>query len=364
MSEHTPQPEDRAQRPPLVTFAIFTFNQEKFAREAVDAAFAQTYEPIEIILSDDCSSDRTLEILQTMAREYRGSKHVIVRQTKNNCGTLPHVAEVAKLARGELLVLAAGDDVSKPQRTATLVEAWQASGAWGLCSRFDRIDETGRLTGRDETVPILTSPDYSLRQYFSRRQNEVKIIHGATSAYDKRLFDFLDLQPEDYVLSEDGALSVLLNLLNKDVKMLQDSLVCYRENEQSLTNGKKSGPITLQKTRNDERAIERFARSQANRCRLFLRLQEKYGASSETPLDVNRLRDELAKQILCASWREASVGKKIRHLLKTRSAAELKWYLPRLLPEPLFIAAKTLIKSTRQRHGANRKAAPLVDEKN
>lgn len=357
MSEHTPQLEDRARRPPLVTFAIFTFNQEKFVREAVEAAFAQTYEPMEIILSDDCSSDRTLEILKTMARDYCGSKHVIVRQTKSNYGTLLHVAEVAKLARGELLVLAAGDDVSKPQRTAALVQAWRASGAWGLCSRFDRIDESGRLTGLDETVPILSAPHYPLRQYFSCRQIEVKIIHGATSAYDKRLFDFLDTRPEDYILSEDGALSVLLNLLNKDMTLLDDSLVCYRDNEQSLTNGAKSGPITLQRTRNDERAIERFARSQANRCRLFLRLQETYGATSETPLDTNRLREELAKQTRCASWRQASVGEKIRHLFKTRSAAELKWYLPRMLPEPLFIAAKTLIKATHQRLVAGRKPA-------
>jgi hypothetical protein len=258
-----------------------------------------------------------------------------------------------------LLVLAAGDDISKPQRTAAHVQAWQASGAWGLCSRFDRIDESGRLTARDETVPILSSPHYPLRQYFSRRQNEVKIIHGATSAYDKRLFDFLDTRPEDYVLSEDGALSVLLNLLNKDVTMLEDSLVCYRENEQSLTNGTKSGLITFQKTRNDERAIERFARSQANRCRLFLRLQETYGAASKSPLDTNRLRDELAKQTLCAGWRQASISEKIRHLLKIRSAAELKWYLPRMLPEPLFIAAKTVIKATRQRLVAGRKPAPL-----
>lgn len=337
---------EQGARRPLVTFAIFTFNQEKFVHEAVEAAFAQAYEPMEIILSDDCSSDRTLEILQTMALDYCGAKHVTVRQTKSNCGTLLHVVEVAQLARGELLVLAAGDDVSKPQRTTTLVEAWLNSGAWGLCSKFDRIDESGRVTGRDEALTQLSSPRYPLRQYFASRQSEVKIIHGATSAYDKRLFDFLDARPEDYVLSEDGALSVLLNLLNQDVKILNDSLVCYRESEQSLTNGAKFGPITLQKIRNDERAIERFARSQANRCQLFLRLQDKYGAISNTPLDTDRLRAELEKHRMCARWREASLREKIGHLLKIRRLSELKWYLPRLLPEPFFIAAKTLIKSS------------------
>ena len=37
----------------LVTFALFVYNQEKYIREAVEGAFAQSYEPMEIILSDD-----------------------------------------------------------------------------------------------------------------------------------------------------------------------------------------------------------------------------------------------------------------------------------------------------------------------
>lgn len=44
-----------ASQAPLVTFALFAYNQEKFIREAVEGAFAQTYESLEIILSDDCS---------------------------------------------------------------------------------------------------------------------------------------------------------------------------------------------------------------------------------------------------------------------------------------------------------------------
>lgn len=38
---------------PLVTFALFAYNQEKFIKEAVEAVFAQTYQPLEIIISDD-----------------------------------------------------------------------------------------------------------------------------------------------------------------------------------------------------------------------------------------------------------------------------------------------------------------------
>ena len=45
--------------PPRVTLAVIAYNQERFIREAIEGAFAQTYQPLEIILSDDCSSDRT-----------------------------------------------------------------------------------------------------------------------------------------------------------------------------------------------------------------------------------------------------------------------------------------------------------------
>ena len=61
---------------PLVTFALFAYNQEKYIREAIEGAFAQTYEPLEIILSDDCSVDRTFEIMTEMVVNYRG-KHCI-----------------------------------------------------------------------------------------------------------------------------------------------------------------------------------------------------------------------------------------------------------------------------------------------
>ena len=70
----------------LVTFALFAYNQEKFIREAVEGAFSQTYEPLEIILSDDYSSDRTFEIIERMAAEYTGPHRVIVRYSRSCSG--------------------------------------------------------------------------------------------------------------------------------------------------------------------------------------------------------------------------------------------------------------------------------------
>ena len=48
----------------FVTFVLFAYNQEKYIREAVEGALSQTYGAMEIILSDDRSTDRTFEIME------------------------------------------------------------------------------------------------------------------------------------------------------------------------------------------------------------------------------------------------------------------------------------------------------------
>jgi glycosyltransferase involved in cell wall biosynthesis len=57
---------------PLVTLVLFAYNQEKFIRQAMEGAFAQTYQPLEIIVSDDSSPDGTFAIMSEWQRPIRG----------------------------------------------------------------------------------------------------------------------------------------------------------------------------------------------------------------------------------------------------------------------------------------------------
>ena len=83
---------------PLVTFALCAYNQERFIREAIEGAFAQTYEPLEIILSDDCSSDRTFEIMQEMAAAYAGAARIKLNRNASNLGIAGHVNRLIELS--------------------------------------------------------------------------------------------------------------------------------------------------------------------------------------------------------------------------------------------------------------------------
>jgi len=56
---------------PLVSIAIPTFNQEEYILQAVKSALSQTYPRLEVIVSDDHSTDHTREVLKTLKADAR-----------------------------------------------------------------------------------------------------------------------------------------------------------------------------------------------------------------------------------------------------------------------------------------------------
>jgi glycosyltransferase involved in cell wall biosynthesis len=91
---------------PLVTISIPTYNQERYIARAIESALAQTYRPLEIIVSDDRSSDRTLEI----ARNYEGGP-VRVFTSEQNVGRVANYRRcLIDFARGGWMVNLDGDD--------------------------------------------------------------------------------------------------------------------------------------------------------------------------------------------------------------------------------------------------------------
>jgi glycosyltransferase involved in cell wall biosynthesis len=213
---------------PLISFCLFAYNQEPFIREAVEGALAQTYSPLEIILSDDCSTDRTFDIMQQMLTDYKGSHKIILNRNDTNLGLAAHVNKVFSLAQGELFIMAAGDDVSLPQRTERIVTAWTLhdkvpsviSSSHCLIERTGRkirnviLGSAGLITVNEESLFSLPNP---VAEYAGC---------GAVLAYSRKIYDiFGDL--EDRVIAEDQILLRRGSLIGK-ILAIQDVLVNYR----------------------------------------------------------------------------------------------------------------------------------------
>ena len=108
---------------PLISYVVTAYNIEQFIKEAIECAFAQTYSPLEIVLSDDCSTDGTFEIMKEMAANYYGPHKIKLNRNEQNLGITRHMNKAyLELATGEIIIAAHGDDVSTPDRTQVMTE--------------------------------------------------------------------------------------------------------------------------------------------------------------------------------------------------------------------------------------------------
>lgn len=213
-----------AQERPLVTFALIAYNQERFVREAVEAALAQDYSPLEIILSDDFSSDKTFEIMGEAVSRYHGPHSIRLNKNEKNLGISAHLNALMAMVATDFVVIAAGDDVSEINRTSVLVKAWIDSGrrALSIHSSARDMDENGVFTGRlskgcsDDALA-------DLRCHASRNL----CVLGAAHAWDMSLIRRFDpILPS--VINEDVVLPARAALLGT-VRFVDMPLVRYRQ---------------------------------------------------------------------------------------------------------------------------------------
>lgn len=106
---------------PLVSAIIPTYNREHIIAEAVDSVLAQTYPNIEIVIVDDGSKDRTLEVL----RAY-GDKTRVIAQA--NAGPAAARNRGIRESQGELIAFLDSDDIWLPTKTERQVNLLQRAG--------------------------------------------------------------------------------------------------------------------------------------------------------------------------------------------------------------------------------------------
>ncbi|MGH7950337.1 MAG: glycosyltransferase family 2 protein [Limisphaerales bacterium] len=242
----------KSQERPLVSFLLVAYQQEQFIREALEGAFAQTYSPLEIILSDDCSPDGTFAIMQKMAGAYRGPHQVRARQTSRNLGLSSHLDDVAGIARGQWLVIAAGDDISLPDRVANHLRLVQKHPR--ACSTFlSPITLGSALSGN--TVPKIKPCVLRYPETLKRHGGGAL---GATHAIKKSCWQvFGDLG--NGLTCEDWALAFRSSLIGEVV--LDDCPgVRYRLHEQSITSQNFGAHNFVRQLRVECNALKQFSR--------------------------------------------------------------------------------------------------------
>ena len=127
---------------PLISVVLCTYNGERFLREQMDSLLKQTWKPLEIIVSDDASSDGTKSILEG----YAGHDHIKTFYQSKNIGLSANFAFATAQATGTFIAFCDQDDIWLSHKIKTL---YDNIGAHALVySNSLMINEAGEPLGK------------------------------------------------------------------------------------------------------------------------------------------------------------------------------------------------------------------------
>ncbi len=125
---------------PLVTVICVCYNHAKFVKEAIQSVLYQTYKPIELIVTDDASSDGSQEVIRSIEGDFT------FLPNEHNLGYCKTFNRALAFAKGEYIIDLAADDVLLPDRVAQQVALFSSlpKNVGVVYSNCLYIDQNGR----------------------------------------------------------------------------------------------------------------------------------------------------------------------------------------------------------------------------
>ena len=154
----------------LISICILSYNQENFIEEAIEGALSQEYENCEIIISDDCSKDKTFERITNKISGYQGNKNIILNRNEQNLGLVNHINKITtELVHGQYIMLCGGDDISLPNRASDAVKCFKnnpsVTAVTGGAIHINANGiEIGRSYNQSDAMTSITDSKYLFNQ--------------------------------------------------------------------------------------------------------------------------------------------------------------------------------------------------------
>lgn len=165
------------------------YNHGRFLKYSVNAVLEQSYQPIEFIIVDDCSTDDSLEILESFASENPIIK--IIRHKKNK-GAFYSFNELMRMCKGDYIYGVAADDMILPgflEKTMGMLEKHPKAA---YCSTLSLLlGENGENLGIYPTPVVSTNSEYFPpdESYRLIRDFGSWVMGNSTAYHRERLLD-------------------------------------------------------------------------------------------------------------------------------------------------------------------------------
>jgi glycosyltransferase involved in cell wall biosynthesis len=222
----------------LASLYVITYNHSKFVEDAINGALSQTYSPLQIVISDDASTDDTCEKIDKIIKNYKGSHTIKYIKNEKNIGIAQHINNVLGQCDGKYIIASAGDDVSENNRVEILCKHFNKDPELMLLESYiTEINDVGEkieiniLNDNDIDDNILIKK-WSFKDRIKNKN--IPYTHGASFAYKRELLELFPDKLDKSVIFEDNVFDWRAELTD-GIGLLRMPLVRHRNHSGQAT---------------------------------------------------------------------------------------------------------------------------------
>ncbi len=198
---------------PLISVIMSVYNEEENISNSVNSILNQNFSNFELIITDDFSTDNTLEILRK-ARKF--DKRIVLIENQKNLGLTKSLNNMLKVAKGQYIARQDADDYSTPDRLETQIKNIDKD-------KIDAVVCRAKVIGSSKKIPGIS--------FFLPKKLLIKFknpfIHG-TLLIKKKILNNLGNYNEKFIYSQDYRL--FSDFLNSGYKIKYLNKVLYHLN--------------------------------------------------------------------------------------------------------------------------------------
>ena len=217
----------------MISVLIIVYNGERFLEEQLESIYNQTVLPDEVMVSDDCSQDGTIDILREYHQKY-GLKYSV---NPYNLGYLGNLKRSLELCRGDYIIFADQDDIWFPNR----IEA--------ALSKMKQIEKDTKPAIVSCNLIQIDAKGTVLKENYKYRDSTVYCFHlfgyftmASASMINRPLLElYKSLQePKDFMLG-------IIASMTGSIYKMGKPLLYYRRHEANTMNKMNSSLCKLEK---------------------------------------------------------------------------------------------------------------------
>lgn len=230
----------------LATIILPTYNGQKYICQMLESIYQQDYRPIEVIISDDASADRTVPVIKRWLKD-KNTEDISfeVIKNRNNIGLSGNISRAAKHVHGKYLFLSDQDDIWRSDKISQQIEYLKKHNECVMCV------SDAAIMNKENKIVCKSYFKYINAVPVKRNYREVLnngVLYGA-NCICLRTENLDKIFPVPTDMCEQDTFITIMAAHFGDVGYLTKALTLYRIHENNL-----SGSYAMEMNRNPFRA--------------------------------------------------------------------------------------------------------------